>query len=368
MSINGPLGAYLEDQDQWRLHGIFRDVYLTARPKHHLEDVQITADYDHQNGSGSLKIVACTNDDREISAILKVFSPGNELLIEERIASKTKYTKTLENVLPWSAEVPNLYEVTLETQSPDGETMEVIGFHVGFRAIEIHDQQLWLNGKPILLKGVNRHPFDPDTGWTVSCESMENDVRLMKQANINTVRNSHYPNHPYWYVLCDQYGLYQIDEADLETHGFQLTGNWAELSDDEDWLPAYLNRADRMVTPNRNHPSIIIWSLGNESGCGVNHERMAEWIHQADPTRPIHYEGAGDAPFVDLVSTMYPTVKSLKKAGENNENDPRPYFMCEYAHAHGQRSRQPARILGRDLCLSPVDWRLRMGLGRPGPP
>ena len=328
-------GAYLEDQDQWRLHGIFRDVYLTARPKHHLEDVQITADYDHQNGSGRLKIVACTNDDREISAILKVFSPGNELLIEERIASKTKYTKTLENVLPWSAEVPNLYEVTLETQSPDGETMEVIGFHVGFRTIEIHDQQLWLNGKPILLKGVNRHPFDPDTGWTVSSESMENDVRLIKQANINTVRNSHYPNHPYWYVLCDQYGLYQIDEADLETHGFQLTGDWSELSNDEEWLPAYLDRAERMVTPNRNHPSIIIWSLGNESGCGVNHERMAEWIHKADPTRPIHYEGAGDAPFVDLVSTMYPTVKTLKKAGENKENDPRPYFMCEYAHAMG---------------------------------
>ena len=328
-------GAYLEDQDQWRLHGIFRDVYLTARPKHHLEDVQITADYDHQNGSGSLKIVTCTNDDREISAILKVFSPGNELLIEERIASKAEYTKTLENVLPWSAEVPNLYEVTLETQSPDGETMEVIGFHVGFRTIEIHDQQLWLNGKPILLKGVNRHPFDPDTGWTVSCESMENDVRLMKQANINTVRNSHYPNHPYWYVLCDQYGLYQIDEADLETHGFQLTGNWAELSDDEEWLPAYLDRAERMVTPNRNHPSIIIWSLGKRIRLRCEPRAHGGMDPQADPTRPIHYEGAGDAPFVDLVSTMYPTVKSLKKAGENKENDPRPYFMCEYAHAMG---------------------------------
>ncbi len=328
-------GAYLEDQDQWRLHGIFRDVYLTARPRHHVEDVQITAGYDSLTGSGNLNIDPKSHNDQDFPVLLRLYSPENELLLEETIKTSETYTKTIENVQPWSAEEPNLYKVTLETQSTDCETQEVIGFQVGFRTIEIHDQQLWLNGKSILLKGVNRHPFDPDTGWTVSYESMEKDVKLMKQSNIDTVRNSHYPNHPYWYALCDRYGLYVIDEADLETHGFQLTGNWEELSDNEDWLPAYLDRAERMVSTNRNHPSVIIWSLGNESGNGKNQQQMAKWIRNTDSTRPIHYEGAGDEPYVDLVSTMYPTVKSVKKAGENKEEDPRPYFMCEYAHAMG---------------------------------
>ena len=230
---------------------------------------------------------------------------------------------------------PNLYRLTLENiNEVDGQS-EVIGFEIGFRTVEIKDQKLWINGKSILIKGVNRHAFDPDTGWTVSYESMEKDVRLMKQHNINTVRNSHYPNHPYWYTLCDRYGLYVIDEADLETHGFQITGNWPELSNSEDWLPAYLDRAERMVSPNRNHAAVIIWSLGNESGCGKNHESMAHWIREADPSRLIHYEGAEEASFVDLVSTMYPTIKTLKKAGENKDNDQRSYFMCEYAHAMG---------------------------------
>ncbi len=328
-------GAYLEDQDQWRLHGIFRDVYLTARPTQHLDDVHITTGFDHLSGAGSLNIDTSTNDGQNLPIKIKILSPVDELLIEDHAESNQPYTKSLQNVLPWSAEEPNLYKLILETLDSDGNSLEVIGYEVGFRTIEIHDQQLWLNGKPILLKGVNRHEFDPDTGWTVSVESMEKDIQLMKQANINTVRNSHYPNHPYWYTLCDKYGLYLVDEADLETHGFQITGNWEELSNSEDWLTAYLDRAERMVSQNRNHPSVIIWSLGNESGCGANHERMAAWIRENDPSRPIHYEGAGDADFVDLVSTMYPTVKSIRKAGENKGEDPRPYFMCEYAHAMG---------------------------------
>jgi len=328
-------GAYLEDQDQWRLHGIFRDVYLTARPRHHLEDVQFTADYDHHSGFGSLKVATRSNTGQPLSTRIRLVSPSGETIFDDLVNSDIPFVKEIEDVQPWSAEVPTLYQMSLETLDANGNSLEVIGFSVGFRSIEVRDQQLWLNGRSILLKGVNHHEFDPDTGWTVSRELMEKDVRLMKQANINTVRNSHYPNHPYWYVLCDQYGLYLVDEADLETHGFQITGDWAELSDSEEWLPAYLDRAERMVSANRNHPAIIIWSLGNESGCGKNHERMAAWIREVDSTRPIHYEGAGDASFVDLVSTMYPTVKSIRKAGENKAEDSRPYFMCEYAHAMG---------------------------------
>ncbi|MBG0788761.1 MAG: DUF4981 domain-containing protein, partial [Anaerolineaceae bacterium] len=328
-------GSYLEDQDQWRLHGIFRDVYLTARPIQHLEDVQIIAGYDHLSGSGSLNIDAQSNNRERLPIRIKVFTPSGEQLLEEPTESNQRYSKVIKNVLPWSAEEPTRYKVMIETLDADGKVLEVIGYQIGFRTVEIHDQQLWLNGRPILLKGVNRHEFDPDTGWTVSAESMEKDVLLMKQANINTVRNSHYPNHPYWYTLCDKYGLYLVDEADLETHGFQITGNWEELSNNDEWLPAYLDRAERMVSQNRNHASIIIWSLGNESGCGANHEPMAAWIRESDPTRPIHYEGAREAEFVDLVSTMYPTVKSVRKAGENKGEDPRPYFMCEYAHAMG---------------------------------
>lgn len=328
-------GAYLEDQDQWRLHGIFRDVYLTARPKSHLEDVQITAGYDVAAKTGDLSVITRSNDLSKLKVKLTLTAPDGTIAYNTTLNSDENHVAVIPNCSPWSAETPNLYQITLETgENEDGAT-EVIGFPIGFRTVEIKDQQLWVNGQSILIKGVDRHPFDPDTGWKVSYESMENDIRLMKQHNINAVRNSHYPNHPYWYTLCDLYGLYLIDEADLETHGFQITGNWEELSDSAEWLPAYLDRAERMVCANRNHPAVIIWSLGNESGCGKNHEKMAQWIRENDPTRPIHYEGADDAPFVDLVSTMYPSSKSVKKAGENKEGDTRPYFMCEYAHAMG---------------------------------
>ncbi len=328
-------GAYLEDQDMWRLHGIFRDVYLTARPKHHLEDIQIIAGFDHKEGSGNLQVTFLPSHGEQLDVKLSLFSPDNKLVFEDLTDTSKNFLQSLGSVHPWSAEAPERYRLIVETLDDNGEILEVAGFMIGFRSVEIRDQQLWLNGKSIKLKGVDRHEFDPDGGWTVSLELMEKDILLMKQHNINTVRNSHYTNHPYWYHLCDRYGLYLIDETDLETHGFAHLGNWSELSDSDEWRPAYLDRAQRMVASNRNHPSIIIWSLGNESGYGRNHDAMAEWIRSADPTRPIHYEGAGEAPIVDLVSTMYPTIDELIAAGENKEDDPRPYFMCEYAHAMG---------------------------------
>ncbi len=328
-------GAYLEDQDMWRLHGIFRDVFLTARPTSHLADVEILASFDHRTLNGELNINFTSNNGADLPLRLTLQDPaGNEILFQS-IQSNRNLTRTINPVAPWTAETPNLYRLMIETLSEKGETLEVIGFHLGFRSIEIRDQRFLVNGRPITLQGVNRHEFDPDTGWTVSKASMEKDARMMKAHNLNAVRTSHYINHPYWYHLCDTLGLYVIDEADLETHGFQFARDWSRLSEDPEWEQAYLDRAIRMIERDKNHPSIIMWSLGNESGYGRNHDRMAKWIRGRDPSRPIHYEGAAEAEVVDVVSVMYPTVKTLKKAGENESQDPRPFFMCEYAHAMG---------------------------------
>jgi len=328
-------GAYLEDQDMWRLHGIFRDVYLTARPLAHLHDIEIKTDFDAKNFRAELEVNFATNNGSTLPlrAILK--DPSGEDIFSLEISSNKTLKKSFANVQPWTTETPTLYALFFETLSEDGQTTEVIGFNIGFRRISIRDQQFLVNERPITIKGVNRHEFDPDTGWTVSKERMEQDARLMKQHNINTVRTSHYINHPYWYHLCNTLGLYIIDEADLETHGFQITGNWSELSDNDQWEAAYLNRAIRMVERDKNYPCIIMWSLGNESGYGKNHDRMSEWIKTRDGSRPIHYEGAGDAALVDVISVMYPTVKTLEVAGKNDFNDPRPFFMCEYAHTMG---------------------------------
>ena len=327
-------GAYLEDQDMWRLHGIFRDVYLTGRPEKHLVDVKIDVDYNSACCTGALKLRFRSQYEDVLPLNIKLLDHQGNMVFSQSTSSGEVLETEIQDCLPWTAETPHLYKLLITTHDED-KTFEVIGFNVGFRRIEIRDQQLLLNGVPITLKGVNHHEFDPDTGWTISKARMEQDVVLMKQHNINTVRNSHYVNHPYWYTLCDQFGLYVIDEADLETHGFQILGDWSALSDSQDWEQAYIDRAQRMVEPNKNHPSIIIWSLGNESGFGKNHERMADTIHKSDLSRPIHYQGAGTAELVDFVSVMYPSVNQLTSAAENAENDPRPFFMCEYAHAMG---------------------------------
>ena len=328
-------GAYLEDQDMWRLHGIFRDVYLTARPFSYLQDVLIQADYLAATSKGSFKVEFRTNDKTDLQLKATLIDPTGTQVFSLFTSSSESINQKVADCLPWTAETPNLFTLQIETLSEDQTSLETISFQVGFRNIKINNRQLLLNGRPITFKGVNRHEFDPDTGWTVTRKRMLQDILMMKHHNINAVRNSHYINHPYWYALCDRYGLYVIDEADLETHGFQLVGEWSALSDDPAWENAYLDRAKRMVDRNRNHPSIIFWSLGNESGFGQNHEKMAEWIRQIDPSRPIHYEGAGTEAAVDVVSVMYPSVKELQTAGENQTGDERPFFMCEYAHAMG---------------------------------
>ena len=328
-------GAYLEDQDMWRLHGIFRDVYLSIRPKTFLLDVEIGSDYHSETSQGELTLAFKTSTGEALPLKVTFSDPQGEKLLTREISSHDKLRENLSDIAPWSAETPTLYALVIETLNRNGQTIESAGFHVGFRHIEINDGRLLINGSSVKLKGVNRHELDPDTGWTISQKCMEKDILLMKMSNINTVRASHYPNHPYWNTLCDRFGLYLIDEADLETHGFQIAGNWHEISDSEEWEKAYLDRAERMVERDKNHPSIIFWSLGNESGYGKNHDKMAAWIRERDPSRLIHYEGAGEAEVVDVVSVMYPPVKTLKAAGENEAGDSRPYFMCEYAHTMG---------------------------------
>ncbi len=328
-------GSYLEDQDMWRLHGIFRDVYLSIRPKTFLLDVRIESDFHPETSQGDLSIIFRPFSNEPLPLRVTLSDPDGDTLFSRKTSSSEAIQESLNEIRPWTAETPELYPLVIETLDELGHTAEVVGFEIGFRHIAVQNQQLLVNGSPIKIRGVNRHEFDPDTGWTVSKETMEHDVQLMKQFNINAVRTSHYPNHPYWNTLCDRYGLYLIDEADLETHGFQITGNWIELSDAKDWEAAYLDRIERMVARDRNHPSILIWSLGNESGYGKNHKKLAAWIREKDPSRLIHYEGAGEDHIVDIVSIMYPTVAAVRDAGENKEEDSRPYFMCEYAHAMG---------------------------------
>ena len=234
----------------------------------------------------------------------------------------------------WSAETPYLYKLLITLKNGYEDIEEAVCIKIGMKQIDIKERQFMVNGVPVKIKGVNRHDFHPDKGYAVSVYDMEKDIILMKQHNINAVRTSHYPNDPRFLDLCDKYGLYVIDEADLETHGFCKTGDVSQISNDPLWQKAYVDRAIRMVERDKNHPCIIMWSLGNESGYGINHDKMAEWIRMRDPAIPIHYEGAGDAKIVDVVSVMYPTIDRLIEQGEK-EDDPRPFFMCEYAHAMG---------------------------------
>lgn len=341
-------GSYLEDQDAWRLSGIFRDVSLLARPAAHLRDVHLRTAFDEKFQDAALEITAHLRNvghaAEEYAAQASLWDAQGQEVARQTLGSGPinageeitwEASVAVTNPLPWSAEVPNLYTLLLTLTGPDGQILTVERFTVGFRQVEIKNGRLLLNGTPITLKGVNRHDTHPDFGHAVTREHMRLDMVVMKQHNINTVRTSHYPNDPYWLDLCDKYGLYVIDEADLETHGFDVTGDPGVLSKDVSWREAFLDRAERMVERDKNHPSVIIWSLGNESGYGPNHDAMAETIRALDP-RPIHYEGAWAVNHVgmDIVSTMYTGVEGVIAEGQKAD-EPRPFFLCEYAHAMG---------------------------------
>jgi len=341
-------GSYLEDQDMWRMSGIFRDVYLLSVPVVHIRDVSVQTRLDKncENAVLSLRVKLKNYGIGQANGKtidVKLLRHDGALALEKRIVSginmrggeeqEIDWQAEVRAPLKWNAEEPNLYTLLLSLKDFRGNVMEVRKIRIGFRQVEIRDQRLFINGVSVKLRGVNRHEFHPDLGHVAPHESMVQDILLMKRHNINTVRTSHYPDDPRWYDLCDEYGIYLIDEADLETHGFgyEAADIPARLPV---WKKAFVDRAERMVERDKNHPSVIIWSLGNESGYGKNHDAMADWIRKKDKTRPIHYERAGDAPMVDIVSIMYPELEKLVDEGKRTD-DPRPFFMCEYAHAMG---------------------------------
>jgi beta-galactosidase len=323
--------SYLEDQDMWWLPGIFRDVTLQARPVGGIDDVFVHADFDHLRGEGILRVEA-TRDGEAIDAVVRIPELGLEL--------GTGAEHVISGIEPWSAEVPKLYSASVSTAA------ESVRLHLGFRSIAIEDAQFKVNGKRILLRGVNRHEHDPKLGRAVPRERMVSELHLMKQHNINAIRTSHYPPHPEFLALADQLGFYVVLECDLETHGFE-SGGWKQNpSDDPQWEDALLDRMRRTVERDKNHASVIMWSLGNEAGTGRNLAAMSRWAKHRDPSRPIHYEGDLSCAYVDVYSRMYATQAETELIGGGVEEplaDPAldarrramPFVLCEYVHAMG---------------------------------
>ncbi len=337
-------GTYLEDQDMWWLSGIFRSVYLLTQERYTFEDVIINATLDEQLNDGifSADIHIKNNTDKNAVLTLKAeLYYGNQVVLSQIETVNTESQSifqvvikgTIIDVKKWNAEEPNLYKLCL-TLSAERVDVECTQINVGFRKIEISGCNFLINGKAVMINGVNRHDFDPKHGRTVSKENMLNDVIMMKQNNINAIRTSHYPCDDYLYDLCDEFGLYVIDEADLECHGFELTGYYNTISNNKDWEKVYVDRIERLVQRDRNHPSVIMWSLGNESSFGNNFVAMYNACKQLDPTRLVHYEGDINAVASDVYSTMYTRLEKLKLIGQN-EDGQKPHIMCEYGHAMG---------------------------------
>ena len=319
-------GSYFEDQDYWRFTGIAREVYLYARPKLHAADVRLNAGLENnfkdgvldyhislQGGKSDVSISLCDKDGKQIAQ-----------------ATGAKGTIKVPNVKPWTAETPNLYKVFITLKNKQGVS-EVIPQKVGFRNVEIKNAQLLVNGQPILVKGADRHEIDPDGGYVVSVERMIQDIKIMKQLNINAVRTCHYPDDPRWYDLCDEYGLYITAEANLESHGMGYDEK--SLAKFPEYIVPHIERNEGNVKPLINHPSIIVWSLGNECGYGVNFEKAYDWVKAYDKTRPVQYERGGYDSKTDIHCPMYIGYEESESYCKSNGS--KPYIQCEYAHAMG---------------------------------
>ena len=354
--------TYLEDQDHWYHAGLHRTVFLYSTPLVHIADVHATADYNPDTGDGQLHArIAVDAPDRPESLRARIEVAGetadahvhfehptnwvvNFLRFEGRGA---ELSLTVPDVEPWTAETPARHELTVTLLDADGTAVDAVSLQVGFRRVEIRGPELLVNGRPILIKGVNRHDHDPRRGKAVTRESIEADVLLMKQHNINAIRTSHYPSDAYLYDVCDRLGMYVLDEANIETHAYLRS-----LTKDPMWTPAMLDRVTRMARRDKNHPSIIMWSLGNESGASPAHEMLAHWLRAFDPSRPVHYEGGlGEAliasgerdvaatlaeprPETDVIAPMYPEIAHLVEWATRFTPE-KPLIMCEYIHAMG---------------------------------
>lgn len=346
--------SFVEDQDQWWMGGIHREVYLYSQAQHFLEDVFVRGDVevDLRNGklAVSVRIGAPDAEAKGCRVRVQLFDPNGKALFKrpvEGAPATEDFWRNARRIVTlnvpvrapklWSAEAPQLYRAVVTLVGPDGREIEHTGCRVGFRRVEVRDRQLLINGAPVRIHGVNRHEHDDTRGKAVTREGMRRDAEVMKQFNVNAVRTSHYPNDPYWYDVCDEVGLYVFDEANIEAHAF-----YHELCCDTRYAPALFDRGVRMVERDKNHPSIIAWSLGNESGYGAPHDAIAAWMRHRDPSRVIHYEGAitfdwsGGRAATDLVCPMYPEIAKLEAwAKAPAKGDPRPLIMCEYSHAMG---------------------------------
>lgn len=340
-------GSYLEDQDMWRLAGIFRDVFIYSPPPVHIRDFSVACDlgsnYEDavmrvsarvrnlsQSPSGPLILRASLIDPFDNRCCCRLSAAIED--ISQYGSSCFEMSADVANPRKWTAETPKLYTVLFELNDESGACLHAARCNFGFRSVEVRGEQLLVNGVAVKLKGVNRHEFHPDLGQAVPVELMLEDARLMKQHNINAVRTAHYPNDTRWLDICDLYGLYVIDEADIESHGVPCTPG-VTLAGRPEWRTAHLDRTKRMVIRDRNHPSVIIWSLGNEACDGPNFKAAADWIHAADPSRPVHYEPAWNAPYVDVESRMYKDIAFLQDYARRGPT--KPLVLCEYAHAMG---------------------------------
>ncbi|MCB5906348.1 glycoside hydrolase family 2 TIM barrel-domain containing protein [Streptomyces pinistramenti] len=335
-------GSWLEDQDMIDLSGIFRDVHLYAIPPVHVQDLEIRTTLDDAlrdaeltvtttvrnrgaAAAGAHRLTATLHDADGTEVLPKPltadvgFGDGKDVTVAPHTTVKAPRL--------WSAEDPHLYTLVVTLADAAGRAVDVQRTRLGFRSIAHGPGTFTVNGQPIVLRGVNRHESDPDHGQAVTAERMRQDIRIMKQHNINAVRTSHYPNHPYWLDLCDEYGLYVVGEANLESHGVRevLPAGLPE------WTDACLDRMRSLVERDKNHPSVVVWSLGNEAGQGANFRKMADWTHGRDPSRPVHYEGMNDV--ADLHSEMYTAPDGVEKYGKSG--NPKPFILCEYAHSMG---------------------------------
>jgi beta-galactosidase len=334
-------GSWLEDQDMIRLSGIFRDVFLFSTPPVHIEDFHYTTDLDGSYTNASLIVkanlkyysqTAPAGFTVEAAVYNSIGGQVTSLPLGTASFSTSDETQvsqstSVSNPDKWSAEFPNLYTLVIVLKDPGGNVIETESCLLGFRKFELSGGQMKINGKPILFKGVDRHEIDPQTGKTLTYDRMVQDITIMKQFNINAVRTSHYPNYPQWYELCDKYGIYVIDETNLESHGVR---DILPASDPQ-WTQDCIDRVKSMVERDKNHPCVLIWSLGNEAGGGSNFQAMADWVHQNEPTRPVHYEG--DNQVADMNSWMYPSVESVEQYGASGNT--KPLILCEYSHAMG---------------------------------